>query len=249
MRKKNVRRLSIEPLEDRSLLSVALGISPAALSASAALFGHAAKPPQTATVATQLVVMLPPTVPAGVPVQVTAFATNAQLVPVPSYTDTAVLAQQRRRRHLGRRALPVSVTFVNGQATFPVTFANAGAQSLVLTDSADSISGTASTTVMTAPSPTPLPTPAAAAQLALLVPSTIPSGVPIMVQAVAEDASGNPVPSYTGTAVLTSTDSVAASGAATLPMNVTFFNGRFVPGDLWHCGLAVADAHRQRRLD
>jgi hypothetical protein len=229
--KKNSRRLSIEPLEDRSLLSVALGISPSALSASAALSGTTQAPPsQTATVATQLVLKLPPMVPAGVPVQVMAFATGAQGVPAPGYTGTAALTSSDGSATSGGTALPVNITFVNGQATFPVTFATAGAQSLTLTDSAGSISGTASTSVMTAPSPTPIPnpnpTPVAAAQLAIMLPSTVPSGVPIMVQAVAQDASGNPAPSYAGTAVLSSTDSAATSGTATLPLNVTFVNGR-----------------------
>ncbi len=143
--------------------------------------------------------------------QVTAFATNAQFVPVPGYTGTAQLTSTDSGGTSGSTALPVDVTFVNGQATFSVTFSTAGAQSLTLTDITDSISGTASTTVMTAPSPTPAPTPAAATQLALMLPSTVPSGVPVLVQAVAEDASGNPVPSYDGTAVLS-----IANGSANL---------------------------------
>lgn len=165
-------------------------------------------------------------VPAGAPVQVTAFATNAQFLLVPGYTGTAALTSSDGSATSGGAALPANITFVNGQATFSVTFATSGAQSLTLTDSADSMSGTASTSVVTAPSPTPIPTPVAATQLALLLPSTVPSGVPIMVQAMAESASGNPVPSYAGTAALTSSDSGATSGGTALPANITFVNGK-----------------------
>ena len=140
--KKSSRRLSIEPLESRSLLSVALGISPSVLSgSSAAMSGTIQAPPssQTATLATQLVLRLPPTVPAGVPVQVTAFATDAQFVRSPAYTGTAQLTSTDSGGTSGSTALPVDVTFVNGQATFSVTFSTAGAQSLTLTDITDSI--------------------------------------------------------------------------------------------------------------
>ncbi len=54
--------------------------------------------------------------------------------------------------------MPVNVTFTNGQATFQVTFATNGLQSLTLTDSADSMTGTVSTMVVL-PNPAPPPSP------------------------------------------------------------------------------------------
>ena len=119
------------------------------------------------------------------------------------------------------------MTFSNGQASFPITFATAGPQSLTLTDSSNSMVGTASTTVVTATAPVPIPTPAtiaaAAAQLVLMLPSTtVPSGVTVMIQAVAEDNNNNPVPTYNGTATVSCTETGTGT---TFPATVTFQNG------------------------
>ncbi len=172
--KKNSRRLSIEPLEDRSLLSVALGISPSVLPTSAAGLSGATQAPSgpSGTVASQMFLRLPPMVPAAVPVQVVAFATDAQGVP---YTGTATLTCTDTAATFGSNVSSGEVSFTNGKASFSVTFATAGSQSLTLTDDADNtITATASTTVMTAPSPTPIPTPVAATQLAILLPPRCP---------------------------------------------------------------------------
>ena len=79
-----------------------------------------------------------------------AFAVDANSLPVPSCTATGTVTSSDTAA-----TLPASVTFVNGRAMFPVTFATAGPQTLTLTDSADSLTVTAPTTVATAPDPNP----------------------------------------------------------------------------------------------
>jgi len=228
MEKKYGRRLSIEALEDRSLLSVTLGISPDGLSAPPVVMStttQATPAAQTPAAATQLVLRLPPTLPAGVPVQITAFAANAQYQPVPSYTGTAALTSSDGGATSGGAALPVNVTFAHGRASFSVTFATPGTQSLTLTDSADSLVGTASTAVWSVPSPTPQPAPAAT-KFVLQLPSTVPSGLPVMVQAIAEGANDQPAWTYAGTAALSIANGSATLNGTALPANVTFTNGR-----------------------
>jgi hypothetical protein len=204
-------------------------------------------PIPTPVAATQLALMLPSTVPSGVPVLVEAMAQDASGNLVPSYDGTPTLSIANGSATLIANAalggsttssgtLPASITFNNGRAVFALVFTESGTPTLTLTDSTNNISGTAQVTVAAPspipvptpiPTPIPTPTPAAPVQLALFLPSTtVPEGVSVMVQAMAEDAYGNPVPSYTGTASLTSTDSAATSGGVALPVNVTFTNGQ-----------------------
>ena len=221
------RRLLIESLEDRSLLSANFGGCAGLLLAAS---GAAEYSPsgQTAAAATQLVLMLPPCVPSGIPVQVTAFAVDAQNQPVSTFSDTAVLTSTDTSATSSGTALPINVTFVNGRASFPVTFAASGTQSLTLTDSTASLTVTASTTVLAAPSPTPIsnPTPSAATQLVLLLPPTVPSGLPVQVMAIAENANSQPVPSYSGTATLSIANGSATLNGTVLPASVTFIHGQ-----------------------
>ena len=168
-RSKYSRRLAIEALENRSLLSAVVGVAP---DISSSLAGAVAPPAaqagplgQTPTAAASLVILLPPCVPSGVPVQIMALAVDASNHPVPGYTGTAALTSSDSAATSGGAALPVNVTFVSGRAFFPVTFAATGTVSLTLTDSTNSIGGTASTTVGAAPSPTPTPTAAPSAAI------------------------------------------------------------------------------------
>ena len=154
-------------------------------------------------------------------------------------------------------SLPADVTITNGKAQFLLVFTTTGTPTLTLTDDATSgglTAGTATVTVVAAPTqptpplpPTPPappvppapPTPVAASQLALLLPPKVPSGVPVPVMAVAEDASNHPVPGYNGTATLSIANGSAtlisvisvANGSATssgtaLPATVTIVNGQ-----------------------
>jgi hypothetical protein len=56
-----------------------------------------------------------------------------------------------------------------------------------------------------------------ASQFAVTMPQNVPNGSPVTVLVKAEDASNNFVPSYSGTASVTSTDA-----AATFPSTLTF---------------------------
>ena len=112
-------------------------------------------------------------------------------------------------------SLPVSVTFKAGRAVARVTFATTGSQSLTVRGGvAGDVAGTATTAVAPAP---------VAAKLAVMLPRAVPAGTPILAMLVALDAQGKPVPNFTGTASLASSDA-----AARLPTSVTFVNGRAV---------------------
>ncbi len=131
--------------------------------------------------------------------------------------------------------MPVTVTFSNGQASFPVTFGSGGSQSLTLVSSDGSMTGTASTMVVT-PIPTPPPV-AAPTQFVLQLPPTMgpQNGVAentlVIIKATAEDANGNPV-AFNGTATLSISGGTAIFGnpqlpvpVVTLPVDVTFVDG------------------------
>jgi len=155
-------------------------------------------------------VMAPPRVLAGTAVNVAIIAMDANKRPMPGYAGTANLVSSD-----SAATLPASVTFKGGRAVARVTFATAGSQSLTVRGgAAGDVTGTATTTVVEAP---------VAAKFAVMLPKAVPAGVPILAMLVALDAQGKPVPNFTGTASLASSDT-----AARLPASVTFVNGRAV---------------------
>jgi len=155
-------------------------------------------------------VMAPPRVLAGTAVNVAIIAMDANKRPMPGYAGTATLVSSD-----AAATLPASVTFKGGRAVARVTFATAGSQSLTVRGgAAGDVTGTATTTVVEAP---------VAAKFAVMLPKAVPAGVPILATLVALDAQGKPVPNFTGTASLASSDT-----AARLPTSVTFVNGRAV---------------------
>ncbi|MCY2990686.1 MAG: hypothetical protein NTY19_22830, partial [Planctomycetota bacterium] len=177
-------------------------------SQDATLTGQASTTVAAPAVATQLAVQLPPTVPTGVVVTVQLVALDAQRHLVSSYSGTVSVASSD-----STAILPVSVTFEQGRASFVVTFATAGSQTLTVTDSQDAtLTGQATTNVVA---------PAVATQLAVQLPPTVRLGVAVTVQLVALDAQRHLVSSYTGTVSMTSSDA-----NATLPTSVTFAQGR-----------------------
>ena len=232
----SVRCLAMEPLEDRSLLSVLLGLpagpvsnsTPAvvgpAVSGQGVLLGLPVGPVSnptpavvgsavsgqggvTAIVATQLAMSLPQNVPNGVPVPVELAAEDASGQVAPNYSGTVTLTSTDPNV-----VLPKTITFHHGVAIFPVTFKTAGPQSLTATDdSTPALSVTASTTVAA---------PIVATQLAMSLPQNVPNGVPVPVELAAEDASGRLVSDYSGTITLTSTDPNIV-----LPKTITFHYG------------------------
>lgn len=178
----------------------------------------AADPTRTATasttvaqpaVAAKLLVMLPPQVRAGASTTVTALAVDAAGRPVPTFNGTASVTSS----DAGASLPLIEVVFKNGRATFPVSFATAGKQTVTVTSLADAtVTGSGSTTVAA---------PQALASFLVLVPPRVVTGMPVNVAIVALDAARRPINGYTGTATLSSSDA-----AATLPASVTFAGGR-----------------------
>jgi hypothetical protein len=170
------RHLTMETLEERSLLSVSLGRCPSALASltsAAALVSSPVKAPTTATnvaAATQYCVSILPPAPATGQSQTTNGPAG---MPGPGgqgqpgtasiQTGTAVSVQVKAldaqghpvSTYTGTAAvtcsdttvtLPASITFTNGVATFQVTFTTAGTDTLTVTDSSNT-SITGKTTV------------------------------------------------------------------------------------------------------
>ncbi|MGA2033989.1 MAG: G1 family glutamic endopeptidase, partial [Thermoguttaceae bacterium] len=185
-------------------------------------------PLPTPAAATHLVLMLPPDVPSGLPVKVMALAEDANNQPVPSYAGTATLSIANGSATLNGAALPANVTFNQGNAPFSLVFAGVGTTpTLTLTDTATTSPLTAVSvpvTVVQPPPGPPTPAPGVATHLALLLPPIVPSGVPVLVQAVAEDVNNQPVPGYAGKAMLSITGGTATLNGTPLPANVAFNN-------------------------
>lgn len=159
------------------------------------------------TVASFLVA-LPPRVVAGTPVTIAIVALDAARRPVTGYSGNATLASSDPAA-----TLPSSVTFRDGRASARITLTTAGSQSLsVRGGAAGDVVSTVTTTVIAAP---------VVVRFAVALPKAVPAAVPVTAMLVPLDAQGRPVPTYSGTASLSSTDS-----AARLPATVTFVNGR-----------------------
>ncbi len=161
--------------------------------------------------ATGLRLIVPPQARAGVPTLVTAIATDAAGRAVPSFSGSATVTSSD-----SAASLPlVPVQFRNGRASFAVTFATAGAQTVTVTTLTDvPMTATASTTVAAAPT---------VKSFLVSMPRRVAVGTQALVTLVAVDARGRPVPSFSGTATLSSSDS-----AAKLPSSVKFASGRAV---------------------
>lgn len=162
-------------------------------------------------VAMRLSMLVPPQARAGVATPVVAIAVDAAGRPVPTFNGSATVASS----DTGAGLPLVPVVFKDGRATFPVTFATAGRQTVTVTSLGDpAITGTAST-VVTAPQ--------ALASFAVMMPPRATTGTAVSVTILAMDAGRRPIPGYTGTATLASSDA-----AATLPEKITFSDGRAV---------------------
>ncbi len=166
--------------------------------------------PPVPAVATQFALRLPPNVPAGVAVAVHAVALDAWNQPVPDYAGTGYVTSSDPRA-----VLPAQVTFEQGHAFFEVTWSAPGMQTLTVgVAGAPSLIGTTTTEVSVA---------ALATQFAVGLPPTAPAGTPVAVQVLALDARNQPVPGYSGTLRVTSSDPKAV-----FPAEVTFRDGHAV---------------------
>ena len=160
-------------------------------------------------VAARLQLTIPAEVRAGVRTALTAVALDSAGRPVPSFTGSATVSSSD-----GAASLPlVEVVFRNGRASFAVTFATAGRQTVTVTSLADpAITATASTAVTAAPTPS---------AFLVVMPQRAAAGTPVTLSITAVDAARRPIPGFAGTASLASSDSAAA-----LPASVNFVNGR-----------------------
>jgi len=171
--------------------------------------GSASSPVTPPVVRQSLRIAMPSQARAGVPINVTAVAVNAAGRPLSSFNGSATVVSSDLEASLPL----VPVTFRDGRASFQVTLATAGRQSITLTSLSDApVSGTASTTVTASQ---------VASRFAVTLPRAVAVGVPVTVTLVAVDAQGRPVTSHRGITTLTSTDAQAR-----FPSTVTFVNGR-----------------------
>lgn len=194
------------PVTFRSAGSQTLTVSDAADPTRSASASTVVAP---ALVAAKFAVVMPAQVRAGVPTWVTALAVDAQGRPVPTFGGSATVASTDTAAGLPM----VEVVFTNGRASFPVTLATAGPQSVTVTSLSESpLTGTARTTVIAQQ---------VLASFVVMMPSRVFAGSPVMATIIAMDASRRPIPTYTGTAAVASSDP-----AAVLPSSITFRSGR-----------------------
>ena len=204
----NDRRLRVESLESRALLSV----SPWAAAAGwgsptphpAAIGGYSYYQTPTrytfAAEATQIQV--------GTPVTLEVHAVNAYGMAVPGYAGTATLSTSD-----SAAVLPNTVNFSGGVAYCSATFNTAGPQTLTATDTVNGgLGSTASLNVMAAP---------VASKYTFVLRTPAQAGTPASLQVSATDIYGRLVTSYTGTAKLSSSDGAVAFA----PQTVTFVGG------------------------
>lgn len=210
----------VERLESRAVLSAetAIVLPPPIAPSDAARTVITPVAPVTPTgpisrpiVAPRLRLAMPAEVRAGVPTLMTATALDAAGRPMTSFNGSATVSSSD-----GAASLPlIEVSFKNGRASFAVTFATAGRQTVRVTSLADpAITATASTSVTAAPT---------VKSFLVSMPRRVAVGTQALVTLVAVDARGRPVPSFSGTATLSSSDS-----AAKLPSSVKFASGRAV---------------------
>ena len=129
---------------------------------------------------------------------------------VPNYTGSVTVTSTD-----SDATLPTSVTFNHGRAILQITFATTGDQSVTVTDAANpALTGTATTTVRA---------PLVATRFGVLLRPNVPAGVAVSARVVALNDNNRPVPNYTGSVTVTSTDPDAS-----LPTSVTFNHGRAI---------------------
>ncbi|MFM8494736.1 MAG: hypothetical protein ACKOEM_04315 [Planctomycetia bacterium] len=204
----------VERLESRAVLNAeSVLIPPPPIASSSAVDAAEATRtvvvPISPVVAARLRLTMPAETRAGVPTLMTATALDAAGRPMTSFNGTATVSSSD-----SSASLPlIEVSFKNGRASFAVTFATAGRQSVTVTSLVNkAITATASTSVTAAPTAT---------SFLVSMPRRMAVGTPALVTLVAVDARGRVVPTFSGTATLASSDP-----AAKLPPSVRFVSGR-----------------------
>ena len=183
-----------------------------------------------------------PNVITGSMITVQVCALDANGVPTTNYNGTATVTCSD-----SSVTVPASLTFVNGVATFQVTVSAIGSDTFTVTDKTTAtITGSTTINVVAAPAATqygicvlpppppgsgsnggttgntskPLPPPPPPGPPPAGTTPSIKAGTTVTVQVVALDANGHPVPNYTGTATVASSDT-----SVTVPTSITFVNG------------------------
>jgi hypothetical protein len=140
----------------------------------------------------------------------TVVAENDQGIPVAGYSGTVHFATSDTSSGV---VLPADSRLTNGQGTFSVTLIKAGVQALTVSDAANSLSTTVSTTV----------TAQAASRLAMVTSASPTAGTSFTFRVTAQDPYGNTDASYPGTVHFTSTDT---SAGVSLPPDSTLASGQ-----------------------
>jgi hypothetical protein len=156
-------------------------------------------------------------VSAGVATSVRVVALDDSNHVVTNYTGTVQLSSTDSSTTVGGTAVPTTYTFTaadRGAHVFSVTPGTTGSEALTATDTSSS-SITGSVTLQVSPAPV-------ATHFLVVVPQSAQAGKPAAVVVEALDASNHVVPNYTGTVQLSSSDTAATLGGATLPATYTF---------------------------
>ncbi|MEI8372529.1 MAG: G1 family glutamic endopeptidase [Planctomycetota bacterium] len=212
------RRLTLEHLENRALLSASPGISQLAGVQSYSSLGGAASygSRATASLATKLYLVSQPVIQGGLQTTIQLYALDSGGRVVRNYNGTAALTCTDATATL---PTPASVIFHNGQASFTVTFSNSVAEqpTITVTDSNANLTVSKQLNVTAPDSPTSCST---------SYRSTVQSGVQTTVQIYALDASGYVVRNYNATVTLGQSSLGMPDSNATIPTTVVFHNGQ-----------------------
>jgi hypothetical protein len=206
------RRLAVEPLEDRSLLSVSIGFPQAACANSAWADFGSINYYSRSQAASALVVAMPRTVQPGVPFMAQMAAVNAQGFVVNNVSDTISLSSSDTGTGV---SLPASIKLRHGIATFQVTLVTPGSQSITATD-------TATGSTLTAKGSTTVAQRDVATHFVMYLLPSVRPGQAVTGQLVALDAYGYVVRSFSDSITFKSTDT--ATGAS-VPTGVKFYGG------------------------
>lgn len=160
-----------------------------------------------AIAATHLSVSAPSTATPGTAINVTVTALDPYGNTATTYAGTVKFSSTD-----SAASLPANSTLTSGTGTFSVTLETPGSQTVTATD-------TVTKTITGVSNPITVAS-AAATHFSVSAPSTATSGTAISVTVTALDQFGNTVTGYTGTVLLTSTDS-----AAVLPAGSALTNG------------------------
>lgn len=184
---------------------------------NSAITGTASFQVDPAAVATQFLVRTRPADYAGQQTTLVVAAVDSSGRLVTNYTGTVQISSSDSAAKSGSAALPTTYTFTTndrGVHVFQVTPNTTGSQTFTATDQSNSsLTGSATVQVTAAP---------AVSRLLVVAPRNAEPGQQTRVLVVALDASNRPVPTYTGTVQVTSSDTTATSSGNALPARFTF---------------------------